>query len=277
MSEEGAVIRLQDVHKAFDGQTVLDGVTLGIKPGQTTAIIGPSGCGKSVLLKHVIGLLRPDRGKVFFHDREISAMAELALVSVRQRIGFVFQNAALFDSMSVEENVCFPLNEHGVGTGQQRRGRCGEVLALVGLDGMQARMPGDLSGGERKRVALARAIALGPEVILYDEPTTGLDPIRADLINELMLKLQGALGTTAVLVTHDMNSARKVADRVVMLYEGHLIADSAPEDLDRIEDNIVSRFVRGVASEEELARLRGEPLTNSLPMPPGEQNTEKTS
>jgi phospholipid/cholesterol/gamma-HCH transport system ATP-binding protein len=250
------IIRLEDVSKAFGKLAVLRGVSLAIQPGQTTVVIGPSGCGKSVLLKHIVGLIRPDHGKVFFHNQELSSLSERELVTVRRQIGCLFQGGALFDSMTVEENICFPLHENDVGTIAERLERCRQVLALVGLDGTQWKYPEELSGGQKKRVALARAIALDPKVILYDEPTTGLDPIRADLINELILKLQSALGTTAVVVTHDMASARKIADRIVMLHNGRFIADAPPEDLDKIDDKVVSRFVRGQASEEELAELQ---------------------
>jgi len=256
MTLDEPIIRLEKVTKAFNGNTVLDAVDLAIAPGRTTVVIGPSGCGKSVLLKHIVVLLHPDSGQVFFRDHEVSSMSERKLIAIRRQIGFLFQGAALFDSMTVEDNVCFPLAEHGVGSDADRRQRCHEVLSLVGLDDLQNRFPEELSGGQKRRVALARAVSLGPEVILYDEPTTGLDPIRADLINELILKLQDALGTTAVVVTHDMSSARKVGDRIVMLHDGGFIADTPPEGLDEIDNEVVRRFIDGQASEEELAGIR---------------------
>ncbi len=262
MNETEPIIQLRKVTKVFDGQTVLDEVDLDIYPGKTTVVIGPSGCGKSVLLKHIVGLLKPDSGKVFFRKHEVSEMNDLKLAKVRKRFGFLFQGSALFDSMTVEGNVCFPLEEHSEGTPQQRRQRCREVLALVGLSGIEAKYPEELSGGMKKRVALARAIALGPEVILYDEPTTGLDPIRADMINQLILKLQAALSTTTVVVTHDLNSARKVGDRIIMLYGGHFIADTTPDKLDDIKDDVVSRFVQGRASKEELAAIESNGVTS---------------
>ena len=249
------IIRLEGVHKAFNGQVVLDGVDLSIQPGETTVVIGPSGCGKSVLLKTIMGLFRPDRGRVYFRGHVVSSMTERQLVAVRRRIGFLFQGGALFDSMTVAGNIRFPLAEHGAGTPAEQEARCREVLSLVGLDGFQDRFPEDLSGGQKKRVALARAIALRPEVILYDEPTTGLDPIRADLINELILRLHEALGTTAVVVTHDMKSARKVADRIVMLYEGNFLLDTTPDRLGLVDNDVVIRFIEGRASREELAEL----------------------
>ena len=257
------IIRLEDVSKRFNGQRVLDHLTLDVRRGQTTVIIGPSGCGKTVLLKHMIGLLRPDRGRVFFDGQDITRLSERALVPIRQRMGFVFQSNALFDSMTVAQNIHFPLIEHQRRrpTRQELDERTGEVLRLVGLEGMQDKMPEELSGGQKKRLALARGIALRPEVILYDEPTTGLDPIRADLINELILHLQAELKTTAVVVTHDMDSARKVADRIVMLYEGKLLADTTPAGLREVRNDTVARFVEGRATSEELSRLLARPTS----------------
>lgn len=260
MNDKEPIIRLEGVHKSFGRQVVLDGVDLAIRPGETTVVMGPSGCGKSVLLKHIIGLIRPDSGRVYFGGQEISAMTDRQLVPVRRRMGFLFQGGALFDSMTVHENICFPLVEHGMKDPAQRAHRCREVLALVGLDGYQDRMPEDLSGGQKKRVALARAVAMRPDVILYDEPTTGLDPVRSDLINELILKLQRALGTTAVVVTHDMASARKVGDRIVMLNEGHFVADTTPDKLLDEDNEFVARFVRGLASKQELAEIEAAQL-----------------
>jgi len=271
MSGQDPIIRLENVTKAFDRQVVLDSVSLAIEPGKTTVVIGPSGCGKSVLLKHIIGLLKPDSGKVFFEGHEISAMGEKELVPVRRQVGFLFQGSALFDSMTVAENICFPLTESQDGwSSEDRRRRCAAVLRLVGLDGAQEKYPEELSGGEKKRVALARAIALNPKVILYDEPTTGLDPIRADLISELILRLRSALGNTAVVVTHDMHTTRKIADRIVMLYQGHFIADMTVDDLDHVGNDIVARFVQGRASDQELAQLRTGRL-EGRPNAPGTQ------
>ncbi len=255
MDKAGPIIQLAGVRKSFNSQLVLAGVDLSIVRGSTTVIIGPSGCGKSVLLKHMVALLRPDAGKVFFDGQEISGLSERALVPVRWRVGMLFQGGALFDSMDVEANVRFPLDEHGHRDRSERADRVQEALKLVGLDGGQRKMPEELSGGQKKRVALARAIVLDPEVILYDEPTTGLDPVRADLINELIIKLQHKLNTTAVVVTHDMASARKVGDRIVMLYNGHFIADAPPAELAEIRDDAVRRFVEGRASAAELREL----------------------
>lgn len=255
MTRDKPIIRLEDVYKSFNGEAVLSGVNLSIQPGCTTVIIGPSGCGKSVLLKHMIGLLKPDKGRVFFHDLDISKMSERRMVAIRRRMGFLFQGSALFDSMTVEQNICFPMAESGTGTKQQWRKRCSYVLSLVGLEGLQERYPEELSGGQKKRAALARAIVLDPEVIFYDEPTTGLDPIRADLINELIVRLQKNLGSTAVVVTHDMTSAKKVGQRILMLHEGNFIADTTPQGLESIENETFLRFVQGQAEKEELAKL----------------------
>ncbi|MBT3198554.1 MAG: ATP-binding cassette domain-containing protein [Phycisphaerales bacterium] len=259
------IIRLQDVCKAFNSHPVLDGISIDIAPGQTTVIIGPSGCGKSVLLRHIVGLLKPDSGKVFFRQSEVSALSERKLCDIRTHFGFLFQGGALFDSMTVEQNICFPLDERAVGTRKDRKERSRTVLSLVGLDGLQSQYPQELSGGQKKRVALARAIALNPEVILYDEPTTGLDPIRGDLINELIIKLQNSLGATSIVVTHDMASARKVGNRILMLSNGRFIADTPPSGLDEIDNDTVMRFIRGQASDAELAELQTEQFTALTP------------
>jgi len=257
------IIELADVWKAFGPLQVLRGVDLAVRPGDTTVIIGPSGCGKSVLLKHMIGLLHPDRGRVRFDGQDIAGRGETELRPVRRRIGYVFQSGGLFDSMTVEENVCFPLIEHSHGSPDVWPDRCRQALQVVGLDGLQATMPAELSGGQRKRVALARAIVTDPDVILYDEPTTGLDPIRADLINELIVRLKTRSRSTAVVVTHDMTSARKVADRIVMLYDGNFIADTTPDALATIDDDEVRRFVEGRAAPEQLRDLHMTRLVES--------------
>ena len=267
MSEPRPVIRMEKVSKAFGSLVVLDEIDLAIEPGKATVILGPSGSGKSVLLKHTLGLLRPDSGRVFFEDTDVSGAEEKNLIPVRRQFGFLFQGGALFDSMTVEGNICFPMSEHAEGDGDSRKKRCKEVLAMVGLDGLQDRYPEELSGGQQKRVALARAIVLEPKVVLYDEPTTGLDPIRADLINELILRLQSALGVTSLVVTHDMDSARKIADRILMLYKGRFITDTTPERLDQEDNDVFRRFVEGRASEEELQQIQSGPLSNTDSQP----------
>jgi len=221
-----AIITLKGVTKKFGDNAVLDDISLTIEKGKTTVIIGPSGCGKTVLIKNFIVLLRPSSGEIYFKEKRIDNLGERELNKIRTHYGFLFQAGALFDSLSVAENVMFPIVQHYKITDWSQVEELIKVkLAMVGLDGFQNYYPANLSGGQRKRVALARAIALNPEVILYDEPTTGLDPIRADVINELILKLQRELGETTVVVTHDMTSAYKIADRIIMLHEGKIIAD----------------------------------------------------
>ena len=234
---------------------MLEGVTMAFLPGRITVVLGPSGTGKSVLLKHIAALLKPDRGEVWFGPKRIDELGDVELVEVRKKIGFLFQRDALFDSMNVEANVCFPLVEHSTMTPAQRRSRCAEALRMVGLEGVDQMMPASLSGGQRKRVALARAVVLGPEVILYDEPTTGLDPIRADVINELILSLSRGLGVTSIVVTHDIASANKIADRMVMLYDGKVVVDGSPSAIRESESDVVQRFIRGRADQEDLDRI----------------------
>ena len=251
-----ALIELRNVHKRFGRLVVLNGVSLSIEEGQSLVVIGASGSGKSVMLKHIVGLLKPDRGEVWFDGRRIDTHSEREMDTIRQQFGFLFQMGALFDSLNVEENVAFPLVEHTHKDAGEIANIVAQKLGMVGLDGTQKKMPAELSGGQRKRVALARAIALGPRVILYDEPTTGLDPIRSDVINELILKLKRELNVTSIVVTHDMQSAFKVADRIVMLHEGKLIFDGSPKEIQQSEVPVVRRFVLGEAGDQELAGLR---------------------
>lgn len=255
-SNHHPVVRLVDVHKCFDDLVVLDGINLNLQQGETTTIIGESGAGKSVILKHIVRLLRPDRGEVYYRGQRIDTLPERALAEIRPRFGFLFQLSALFDSMTVGENVAFPIREHT----RRRRTEIADIVArkleMVGLNGMQPKWPAELSGGQKKRVALARAIALDPEVILYDEPTTGLDPPRADVINELIIKLQRELGVTSVVVTHDMASAGKVSDRILMLYEGKFIFDGTPEEIGRSRDPRVRCFVEGRCHEDDRQSLQ---------------------
>ncbi|HYE21617.1 MAG TPA: ABC transporter ATP-binding protein [Tepidisphaeraceae bacterium] len=250
------LIELRNVSKAFGRLVVLDDLSLSIEAGHSVVIIGASGTGKSVLLKHIVGLLRPDSGEVYFDDHRIDTLRESQLMDVRQRFGFLFQMGALFDSNTVGENIAFPLIEHTHKSPDEVKQLVAEKLAMVGLPGIESKMPAQLSGGQRKRVALARAIALGPEVILYDEPTTGLDPVRSDVINQLILKLQKELKVTSITVTHDMASAFKIADRIVMLHEGTIKFDGTPAEIQASADPIVKQFVSGEAGEAELAGLR---------------------
>jgi phospholipid/cholesterol/gamma-HCH transport system ATP-binding protein len=258
-SRELSEVRVEDLHKSFGRQQVLRGVNLSFPPGKTTVILGPSGCGKSVLLKHLVGLLKPDKGRVWFGSTRIDTLSEPALVPFRRRFGFLFQQGALFDSMSVRQNILFPLREAGFPIDDSANQRVERVLGMVGLTDAIDKYPAELSGGMQKRAALARAIVLGPEVILYDEPTTGLDPIRSDVINELILKLSRALQVTSIVVTHDLASARKVADRMVMLDQGQVVLEDEPERFLASTNPAVERFLKGEASEDELAAIRGGP------------------
>jgi len=243
------LIRIEKVWKKFGGQHVLKGVHLHVCRGETLVIIGESGCGKSVLLKHIIGLLRPDRGKVVFDHIEISSTDELDLATVRRRFGMVFQLSALFDSMTVRENVAFGLHRHA-NYGEDRVSQIvSEKLRLVGMAGAEDKMPAELSGGMKKRVGIARAIALDPEVVLYDEPTTGLDPIMADVINELIIRVQKSQNTTSVVVTHDMKSAYKIGTRIAMLHKGKIVQVGTPEEIQNTDNPVVAQFIRGEARE----------------------------
>lgn len=265
--DDGSLIRLVNVHKRFGPLKVLEGVDLSFARGKVTVILGPSGTGKSVLLKHIVGLIRPDRGEVWFENHRVDKMDESSLVEVRRRIGFLFQMSALFDSMSVGTNIKFPLVEHRDIPPDEIDRRCARVLSMVGLEGIENKMPASLSGGQRKRVALARAIVLEPQAVLYDEPTTGLDPIRADLINELIIQLNRRLGITSIVVTHDMASATKIADRMVMLYDGKVVADGDPQSFRSTDNELVQRFIQGRADEQELRAIQA-PATYSSGIAP---------
>ena len=252
-----AIITLKNVTKKFGDNVVLDNLSLTIEKGKTTVVIGPSGCGKTVLIKHFIVLLRPNAGEVYFKNKRIDNLDENELNKIRTHYGFLFQAGALFDSFSVAENITFSITQHYKITDWRELEELVKAkLAMVGLDGFQQFYPANLSGGQRKRVALARAIALNPEVILYDEPTTGLDPIRADVINELILKLQRELGETTIIVTHDMKSAYKIADRIIMLHNGRIIADGDADHIRNHPHPTVQQFIHGQVSEDDLAVLR---------------------
>jgi phospholipid/cholesterol/gamma-HCH transport system ATP-binding protein len=251
------VIVVKNLTKQFGPIVVLDNVSLKIEKGKTTVVIGPSGCGKTVLIKHFIVLVRPTSGEVYFKGQRIDNLSERQLNKIRTRYGFLFQGGALFDSLTVAENIMFPIRQHfEVSNWREVEELVKAKLAVVGLDGYQNYYPANLSGGQRKRVALARAIALNPEVILYDEPTTGLDPIRADIINELILKLQRELGETTVVVTHDMTSAYKIADRIIMLHNGRIVADGDADHIRNHPHPKVQQFINGQVSEDDLAVLR---------------------
>jgi phospholipid/cholesterol/gamma-HCH transport system ATP-binding protein len=242
------LIRLDHAYKAFNGHVVFEDLSIGFRRGETTVVLGASGVGKSVLLKLILGLLKPDRGRIFVDGTEITHLSERDLVPVRKRFGMVFQGAALFDFMTVYENVSFGLQEHKALPEAEMRRIVAQKLALVDMADTENLLPEQLSGGMRKRVGLARAIAMEPEVILYDEPTTGLDPVTADTINDLIIRCQKELKTTSIVVTHDMASAYKVGDRLILIYEGEIIADAAPDQIRRHPDIRVQRFIHGDAS-----------------------------
>ncbi|MHC4757442.1 MAG: ABC transporter ATP-binding protein [Planctomycetota bacterium] len=256
-SENKTIITVNNLTKYFGDNIILDNISLELKEGHTTVVIGPSGCGKTVLIKHLICLLRPTSGEVYFKNERIDNMPDYKLNKIRTHFGFLFQGGALFDSLSVFENIVFPIKQNykvSEDTGIDELVKM--KLALVGLEGYQDYYPANLSGGQRKRVALARAIALNPDVILYDEPTTGLDPIRSDIINELILKLSRDLGHTSIVVTHDMTSAYKIADRIVMLHEGKIIADGDADYIRNHPHPKVQQFINGRVSDDDLAALR---------------------
>ena len=241
------MIEIDNIHKSFDEHKVLTGLSLNIEKGKTTAIIGRSGCGKSVLLKHIIGILKPDKGRILIDNQDIATLDENKFNSLRLRMGMVFQGAALFDSLSVGDNVGFALIEHQRLPKEEIAHRVRESLAMVGLKGIEDLMPAELSGGMKKRVALARAVCIRPEIILYDEPTTGVDPITADTINELIKRLHDKLRVTSIVVTHDMRSAYKVADWVAMLYQGKIFAYGSPGDIRYTSVAVVHQFINGLS------------------------------
>jgi len=238
-------IRFVGLHKAFGDKPVLEGVDLSVRRGDTVVVLGGSGSGKSVLLRHAVGLHRPDSGEVWVDDEEISGLREEALFGPRKKVGMLFQAGALFDSMTVMDNVAFALREHTDWDPEKVRARVCEVLQLVELEQVEDLMPASLSGGMRKRVALARAIALSPRAILYDEPTTGLDPITANTINRLIRSLQNRLGITSIVVTHDIHSAFSVGDRIAFLHEGRILFEDVVEEAKRTQVPLVRDFLRG--------------------------------
>ena len=238
-----AAVRLEHVSKAFGTRKVLDDVSFDVPKGSGFVIIGRSGTGKSVTLRHIIGLVRPDAGRVFVGDREISSLQGEALADVRKQIGFLFQNAALFDSISVGENVAFPLRRHTKLSDSEIRSRVKDKLAAVGLEKEYDKMPADLSGGMRKRAGLARAMALDPELLLVDEPSAGLDPITTEEIDQLLLHLKEERGTTLIVVTHNIPSPREIGDELVLLHEGRIVARGTPAELERSEHEMARTFM----------------------------------
>lgn len=241
------MIDIIDVYKNFGSLEVLRGVNLRVEKGESVTIIGGSGSGKSVLLKHIIGLLFPDRGRVVVDGQIVNELDDNGLNELRKKFGMLFQGAALFDSLTVWENVGFGLKQHTNLSDTAIRKLATEKLALVGLKDVEDKMPSELSGGMKKRVGLARAIAMDPAIILYDEPTTGLDPITADAINDLIIDLRKKLGVTSVAITHDMHSAYKISDRIAMLYKGRIIETGTPDEIKNTTNPIVRQFITGSA------------------------------
>jgi phospholipid/cholesterol/gamma-HCH transport system ATP-binding protein len=242
-----AMIELINVHKNFADLEVLRGVNLSVEKGESMTVIGGSGSGKSVLIKHIIGLLHPDKGRVIVDGQVLSSLDEYGLNELRKKFGMLFQMAALFDSLSVWENVGFSLKQHTKLSDREIRKIATEKLALVGLKDVEDKMPAELSGGMKKRVGLARAICMDAEIILYDEPTTGLDPITADAINDLVIDLRKKLGVTSVAITHDMHSAYKISDRIAMLYKGEILEIGTPDQIRKTTNSVVHQFITGSA------------------------------
>jgi phospholipid/cholesterol/gamma-HCH transport system ATP-binding protein len=239
-------IRTENLRKSFQGKIVLDGIDLSVQEGESVVIVGPSGTGKSVLLKHLIGLIQPDSGKVYVDGRDFWALGDTERIAVRKKFGMSFQEGALFDSMSVFDNVAFPLRRSGRPPGEVRQ-RVRECLDLVHLPGVENKRPSQLSGGMRRRVGFARAIAHQPEILLFDEPNTGLDPIMTDVIDEVILELKERLDVTIVTITHHMESARKIGDRVALIHAGRLLYQASPEEFLRSNNPAVRQFVEGRA------------------------------
>ena len=252
------MIEVRNLRKTFKNQTVLDGISFRIENGESVAIIGRSGGGKSVLLKHIIGLMQPDSGEVLIDGENIVAMSERQLLRVRRKFGMLFQGAALFDSMTVAENVAFGLRRHEHLTEGEIRKKVAHALEVVDLPGTQKKQPAELSGGMKKRVGLARAIVYEPQIILYDEPTTGLDPIVSDSIDQLMMAVRDRLHVTTVVVTHDMRSARRIGQHIIMLHRGKIHANGLPDEIFNSQDECVRQFVDGVADPKENLILQPE-------------------
>jgi phospholipid/cholesterol/gamma-HCH transport system ATP-binding protein len=239
------MVKLVGLHKSFGRQKVLDGLDIEIEEGKTTVIIGRSGGGKSVLLKHIIGLLRPDRGQVLIDGVDITKLNDRELNEIRKKFGMLFQESALFDSMTVGENVAFPLREHTSMKEKEIRETVAERLRSVGLTGVEAKIPAELSGGMRKRVGLARAIAMRPQIVLFDEPTTGLDPVMTEAINRLIMDTQKSFNLTCVVISHDIRSIFEIGHRIAMLYEGRIIEYGTPEELRASRNPVIVQFLAG--------------------------------
>ncbi len=269
-----AKIHIRDLRKSFGAKQVLDGVNLDIAPAESLVIIGGSGTGKSVLLKHVIGLLKPDSGTIEVDGTAVETLGNREITEFRRKFGMSFQEGALFDSMTVRQNVGFPLRRLTKMSRGEIHDRVEECLALVRLEGAGDRLPAQLSGGMRRRVGFARAIAHSPEILLFDEPTTGLDPVTTALIGEVIVDLNDRLKTTTVTITHDLESAWRIGDRIAMIHQGKIIADAPPEEFRRLDDARVQQFIHGRAEgplSEEKPSLPQTPLSQ----PPGERGLKK--
>ena len=249
-------ILVKDLHKAFGDQKVLNGINLRVDRGETVAVLGRSGTGKSVLLKLIIGLQPPDSGSVRIAGQEITGLDVNQVNEVRKKVGFLFQQAALYDSLSVEDNVAFPLTRHTKMSGDERKERARELLAGVGMDQDLEKMPSEISGGMQKRVGLARALALDPEILLFDEPTAGLDPITATEIGNLIMDLKSKRKMTAIVVTHDLRSAKVFSDRLVLIHEGNVVAEGTFADLQKSRDEFVAQFLAD-GSAEPVSNMEG--------------------
>lgn len=248
-----SMIRVENLHKSFGSTEILRGVSLDIEEGQITTIIGQSGTGKSVFFKHLIGILKPDQGRIWFHDTEVTAADTPTLVEVRTHFGYAFQGAALFDSMSVAENIAFPLREVlGVTDRKDTARRVGEMLDWIGLPGIEKKRPAELSGGMRKRVGVARALVTKPDVLLFDEPTTGLDPVLGETINDLVVRVNKELELTCVVITHDIQASFRISDKIAFLHEGLVAVEGTPKEVARSTHPIVRKFIENSFNELEV-------------------------
>jgi phospholipid/cholesterol/gamma-HCH transport system ATP-binding protein len=247
MAQEDPTISLQHLYKSFNGRPVLRDMSIDIQQGESVVIVGGSGTGKSVTLKHIIGLMQPDSGHVYVEGQDLCCMKPMEMNRFRRRFGMAFQEGALFDSMSVFENIAFPLRRHTDLSEEQIRNRVRQCLDQVHLEGVENKRPSELSGGMRRRVGFARAISLQPAILLFDEPTTGLDPVISDVIADLILEMDSKLNVTTVTITHDMKVAFKIADRVAMLFQGHIIEEGTPYEFQQSQNPIVQQFIEGRA------------------------------
>jgi phospholipid/cholesterol/gamma-HCH transport system ATP-binding protein len=270
-------IQLTGIHKGFGPKQILRGLDLQVEEGETVSLVGFSGAGKSVTLKHIAGLLMPDRGTVVVDGKEVPKLSRKELYQMRLDMGYVFQFAALFDSMTIGDNVAMGLRQKGGMSEKEIRDRIGESLDRVGLNGFEKRLPAELSGGQRKRAGLARAIAYRPKYLLYDEPTSGLDPVTTEVIDRLIIRMKEDLGVTSLVITHDMKSAYAISDRIAMLFEGRVVEVGTPDEIKRTENRIVRGFVEGrpeMIEEAEADAARRAAEDAPRPPAPGRTHTD---